>query len=86
MRGVSLVGIFDMDIGEEDSWRCVPIFDVEAVLLAGARNSVNVFHSPHDGQRPIHFGLSYPHSPHTYTILSFAILFSSVVSVGGAPL
>jgi hypothetical protein len=32
-----------------------------------------VFHAPHEGQRPVHLGESYPHSVHTYAVFSFAI-------------
>jgi hypothetical protein len=31
-----------------------------------------LFHSPHAGQRPIHFGLSFPHALQNHTILVFA--------------
>ena len=42
--------------------------------------SLNVFHSPHDGHLPIHFGESYPQLVHTYAILSFAIFFCLVTT------
>jgi hypothetical protein len=40
---------------------------------AATRISLNVFHCPHDGHFPIHFGDSWPQLEHTYAILSFAI-------------
>ena len=37
------------------------------------RISLKVFHCPHEGHLPIHFGDSWPQLEHTYAILSFAI-------------
>ena len=38
--------------------------------------SLNVFHCPHAGHLPIHFGDSWPQLEHTYAILSFAIILA----------
>jgi hypothetical protein len=40
--------------------------------------SLNVFHCPHAGHLPIHFGDSWPQLEHTYAILSFAISATKV--------
>lgn len=36
--------------------------------------SLNVFHSPHEGQRPIHFTLSCPQLSQTYAVFVFAMI------------
>ena len=36
--------------------------------------STKVFHSPHAGHFPIHFGVSYPHEEQMYAVFSFAII------------
>ena len=43
------------------------------------RISLKVFHCPHDGHLPIHFGDSWPQLEHTNAILSFAIVGTKVI-------
>ena len=40
---------------------------------ASARSSTSVPHSPHDGQRPSHFPVVYPHSEHACWRAAFAM-------------
>jgi len=48
--------------GPDARARAAPLLDG-----AGMTSSISVFHSPQPGQRPSHFGDSYPQDWHTYT-------------------
>ena len=49
----------------------------EAFFLPVATvSSTIVFHSPHAGHLPIHFGLSFPHSLQNHTLLVFTVAIS----------
>ena len=42
--------------------------------------SVNVFHSPQAGQRPIHFGYSFPQLVQNQTVFSFILSFCTAIN------
>ena len=44
-------------------------------------SSTIVFHSPHAGQRPIHFGLSFPHDEQNQTDFVFRAILISVLQI-----
>ncbi len=44
-------------------------------------SSTIVFHSPHAGQRPIHLGLSFPHSLQNHTLLVLTVAILEIFSV-----
>ena len=46
--------------------------------LAAILISLNVFHCPHEGHLPTHFGDSWPQLVQTYAVLSFAIMIAKV--------
>ena len=62
---------------------CVSMPDTGRRLVVSFRtiSSTYVFHSPHDGHLPTHFGDSCPQLLHTYTVFSFAIFLIIQVKV-----
>ena len=50
-----------------------PFFPVATV------SSTIVFHSPHAGHLPIHFGLSFPHSLQNHTVFVFTVAITSYI-------
>ena len=50
-----------------------PFFPVATV------SSTIVFHSPHAGHLPIHFGLSFPHALQNHTVFVFTVAITSYI-------
>ena len=66
--GPELVG---GDLG--DGHRRVDRPEATAARTGASRSSTRVFHAPHDGQRPTHWGAAPPHSLHRKTDLTLAM-------------
>ena len=76
-----------LDVGEADGRATAPRAAARAAppRRAGTgarRSSASVFHSPQPGQRPCHFGSSWPQAEQVKTVAGRAM---DVLTVGGGP-
>ena len=78
----SVESISDRDRGLDDAPGVLSSCFLETPVTTFS--STIVFHSPHAGQRPIHFGLSFPHDVQNHTvfclIFGISLLFSMTIT------